>query len=93
METSDLHNAIKELGLSQAGLAALIGKSERTMRYWLAGETPIDETSRRLIVLIVALTRLGPNVRWSIENVEDVFAGRDPYKPKPAKSKPVMRAG
>lgn len=46
-----LRNAIEASGLSARRFATqVLGVDERTTRYWLAGERPIPETTRRLLV-------------------------------------------
>jgi hypothetical protein len=43
MDAAAFRRAIERLGLTQAGAAALVGRSPRASRRWAAGEVPIAE--------------------------------------------------
>ena len=49
MTTNQLREAITALGTNQAALARLVGVNPRTMRRWIAGDSPIPRTAAILI--------------------------------------------
>ncbi len=54
MTQDQLRAAIETLGTSQAALARLVGVNPRTMRRWIAGDSPIPRTAAILIRTKVA---------------------------------------
>lgn len=50
MTPEQLKTKLSELGLSQVGLARLIGVSDRQVRRWVRGDTPIPKPIEMLIL-------------------------------------------
>ncbi len=54
MKINQLREAITALGTNQAALARMVGVNPRTMRRWIAGDSPIPRTAAILIRTKVA---------------------------------------
>ena len=54
MNTNQLREAITALATNQAELARMVGVNPRTMRRWIAGDSPIPRTAAILIRTKVA---------------------------------------
>ncbi|AZB63135.1 helix-turn-helix domain-containing protein [Cereibacter sphaeroides] len=49
MTPAEFREARQTLGLTQAGLAALVGRQARNIRQWEAGDRAIDDAAVRLV--------------------------------------------
>ena len=49
MTPDELRTQLARLGLTQTGAARLLGVSDRTVRYWAAGEKPIPKSVEMLM--------------------------------------------
>ena len=58
MTAEELKESIVTLGLTQTGLARVVGVTGRAMRFYIAGDREIPEPTARLIRLMVARPEL-----------------------------------
>ena len=54
MTPHDFRNTLDHLGLSQVGVAIVLGVSDRTVPMWIAGDRPIPELVGRVMRLMAA---------------------------------------
>lgn len=54
MTPHDFRNTLTHLGLSQVGVARVLGVSDRVVRMWIAGDRPIPELVGRVMRLMAA---------------------------------------
>jgi len=52
MTGSELRHIVDRFGTSQRGLAQQLGVNERTVRHWIAGDSPIPRSIEILIDLL-----------------------------------------
>lgn len=58
MTPNEMRAAIAALGLTQHGLAAVLGVMPRAVERWCCGDRAIPETIRRIVTLMVETPRL-----------------------------------
>lgn len=54
MTPTELRTILQHLGLTQAGVAAVLGVSERSVRSWVSGFRNIPEPAAKLLRLMAA---------------------------------------
>jgi hypothetical protein len=54
MTPTQLRTALDKLDITQVGLARMIGKDGSTVRRWISGVVPVDETVAILLRLMLA---------------------------------------
>ena len=60
MTSTELRDILARLGLSQVQGASLVGADPRTLRRWIAGDLPVQQSAERLLRLLDRMPQILP---------------------------------